>query len=139
MKIQMQVADVKTLDTYIDENTVPFAVCASTGENISKRQQRFLEKYYDRVVDKRGWVSFYCNIINAWKCRDMGYKAIEFPDGEEKKIQQYNLEKSESLNGKYVVVPYFKTGDKIDAVSLTKMIRLKVADMSKKLNEKAIR
>lgn len=139
MKILMQVTDVKTLDGYIDDNAVPFAVCVPSGCNISKRQQRFLEKYYDRVVDKRGWVCFYCNIINAWKCRDNGYKTIEFPNGVEEKIQQYNLERNASLNGKYVVVPYFKSGNKIDAVSLTRLVRLKVADMSKKLNEKVVR
>ena len=139
MKIQMQVTDVKTLDHYIDESVVPFAVCVSQGQNVSKRQQRFLEKYYERVVDKRGWVNFYCNIINPWKCREMGYKSITLPSGEEKNIQRYNLERSASLNGKYVVVPYFKTGEKIDAVALTRMVRLKVADMSKKLNENVVR
>lgn len=135
MKIQMLVVDSKTLDGYIDENIVPFAVCASSSSTISKRQQRFLEKYYDRVVDKRGWVSFYCNIINPWKCKDVGYKSIEFADGEEKRIQEYNLEHSDSVDGKYVVVPYFSTGEKIDAVSLVKMIRLQVSELLNKIND----
>lgn len=139
MKIQMQVVDAKSLDDYIDEDIVPFAVCASAESNISKRQQRYLEKYYDRVVDKRGWISFYCNIINAWKCRDMGYKSIEFPDGEEKRIQAYNLEKSPSVDDKYVVVPYFSTGEKMDSISLVKMIRLEVEQMKNKINDKAVR
>ena len=73
MKIQMIVVDLRVLDNYIDENVVPFAVCVPVGTDITKRQQRFLEKYYDRVVDKRGWISFYCNIINAWKCKEMNY------------------------------------------------------------------
>ena len=135
MKIQMQVVDVKVLDDYIDENVVPFAVCVSVGSAVSKRQQRYLEKYYDKIVDKRGWVSFYCNIINAWKCKEMNYKSIEFADGEEKRIKEYNLEKSESLDGKYVVVPYFSTGEKLDAVSLVKLIRLDVEQMKSKINK----
>ena len=135
MKIQMQVVDSKILDGYIDENVVPFAVCVSSSSTVSKRQQRFLEKYYDRVVDKRGWVSFYCNIINPWKCKDCGYSSIEFPDGEEKRIQEYNLEHSESVDGKYVVVPYFSTGEKIDAVSLVKIIRMQVVELANKLND----
>lgn len=136
MKIQMLVIDVRTLDNYIDEDIVPFAVCVSTKSNITKRQQRFLEKYYDRVVDKRGWVSFYCNIINAWKCKEMDYISIEYPDGTEEFIQEYNLEHCDSLDGKYVVVPYFKSGNKIDVLSLTKMIRLDVVDVINRINEK---
>ena len=135
MKIQMQVIDARVLDDYIDENVVPFAVCAAAGSGVSKRQQRYLEKYYDKVVDKRGWVSFYCNIINAWKCKEMDYKSIEFADGEEKRIKEYNLEKSDSLDGKYVVVPYFSTGEKLDAVSLVKLIRLDVEQMKSKINK----
>lgn len=135
MKIQMQVIDARVLDDYIDENVVPFAVCAAVGSTVSKRQQRYLEKYYDRIVDKRGWVSFYCNIINAWKCKEMDYKSIEFAGGEEKRIKEYNLEKSDSLDGKYVVVPYFSTGEKLDAVSLVKLIRLDVEQMKSKINK----
>lgn len=137
MKIQMQVVDVKMLDNYIDDNIVPFAVCASTESTISKRQQRYLEKYYDRVVDKRGWISFYCNIINAYKCRDMGYSSIEFPDGKEKRIQAYNMEKDSY--GNYEVVSYFSTGEKMNALSLTKIIRLDVEQMKNMINDKAVR
>jgi hypothetical protein len=65
----------------------------------------------------------------------MGYNSIEFPDGEEKRIQEYNLEHSESVDGKYVVVPYFSTGEKIDAVSLVKIIRMQVVELANKLND----
>lgn len=135
MKIQMIVIDSRVLDNYIDENIVPFAVCIPVGADLSKRQQRFLEKYYDRVVDKRGWVSFYCNIINAWKCKEMGYESIEFADGTEEKIQTYGLEKSRSLDYKYVVVPYFSQEEKMDSVELVKKIRLEVEKMKNKINE----
>jgi hypothetical protein len=139
MKILMDVIDCKQLDGYIDEEVVPFAVCASVNSTISKRQLRFLEKYYDRIVDKRGWVSFYCNVINAWKCREMNYKSIEFSDGEEKRIGAFNLEPSESLGGKYVVVPYFATGENIDSISLVKMVRLKVAEMNNHINDMIVK
>jgi hypothetical protein len=135
MKIQMVVIDSKVLDNYIDENVVPFAVCLSINTSLTKRQQRFLEKYYDRVVDKRGWVTFYCNVINAWKCKEMGYKSIEFSDGKEEKIKSYGLEKSKSLDDKYVVVPYFSPDEKIDSVSLVKKIRLEVEKLKNKIND----
>lgn len=134
-KIQMEAVETRLLDNYIDEDVVPFAVCASANSKISKRQQRYLEKYYDRVVDKGGRTTFYCNVMNAWKCRDMGYKSIEFPNGDVKAIKQYNLEKNDLAGGKYVVVSYFSQEDKIDSISLAKMVRLKVEEMKATLND----
>ena len=135
MKIQMIVVDLRVLDNYIDEHVVPFAVWVPVGTDITKRQQRFLEKYYDRVVDKRGWVSFYCNIINAWKCKEMGYDSIEIADGSEEKIKAYGLEKCKSLDYKYVVVPYFSQEEKMDSVELVKKIRLEVEKLKNKIND----
>jgi hypothetical protein len=126
MKIKMEVIDAKTLDNYINGKTIPLAVCVTEKESLSKKQQIFLEKYYDRVRDKRGIDSYYCNVINAWKCKDMGYESIEFPNGENKQIKAYNLEKHPSIGNKYVVTPYFSKTDKINAIELIKTVRLEV-------------
>ena len=126
MKIKMEVVDAKSLDNYINGKTVPFAVCVTSKETLSKRQQIFLEKYYDRVRDKRGMDSYYCNVINAWKCKGMGYESIEFPNGENKAIKAYNLEKNTSVDGRYVVTPYFSRTDKMNAIDLIKMVRLEI-------------
>ena len=76
MKIQMQVVDSKILDGYIDENIVPFAVCVSTKSTLSKRQQRFLEKYYDRVegIIRRIRYGGCKEIYNSLNRRIMRYK-----------------------------------------------------------------
>ena len=126
MKIQMKVIESKSLDGYIDDQVVPFAVCLDSDFKLSKRQQSYLEKYYDKVVDRTGKATYYCNVINAWKCKDMGYSSIKFADGSEKTIRAYNLERNSSVGGKYVVVPHFSRTDKINAVELTKMVRLDV-------------
>ena len=126
MKIQMKVSESKSLDGYIDDQVVPFAVCVDPDFKLSKRQQSYLEKYYDKVVDRAGKATYYCNVINAWKCKDMGYSSIKFADGSEKTIRAYNLERNASVGGKYVVVPHFSRTDKINAVELTKMVRLDV-------------
>lgn len=136
MKIKMTVIDFKMIDGYIDARIVPFAVCIASGSEVSKKQQRFLEKYYDRIVDKRGWVSFYCNIINPWKCKDMGYESIEFSDGTVETIQSYALEENASVDDKYVVVQCFNKEKKFDSVSLVKLIRLDVEKMKNKINGK---
>ena len=134
MKIEMKVTDARSLDSYINNKVVPFVVCIDENVKMTKMQKSFLEKYYDKVVDKRGWVSYYCNVINAWKCREMGYTSIVFPDGKEKSIRAYNLEKSPSAGGNYVVVPYFSRQDKISSVELTKLIRLEVENVKTRLN-----
>lgn len=134
MKVLMKVIDVKDLDDYIDEDSVPFAVCTPPYGVTSNRQQRYLDKYYDKVIDKRGWVSYYCNIVNAFKCRDKGYTQIKFPDGKEEIIKNYSLERNKVVRNGYVVVPYFKSGNKIDSFSLVKMIRLDVEDIKDQVN-----
>lgn len=136
MKIKMTVVDFKMIDGYIDARIVPFAVCVAAGSEITKKQQRFLEKYYDRIVDKRGWVSFYCNIINPWKCKDMGYESIEFSDGSVEEIKGYSLEENASVDDKYVVVQCFNKEKQFDSVSLVKLIRLDVEKMKNKINGK---
>ena len=135
MKIQMEVINSDNLDNYIDKKIVPFVVCAPKDVPFSKKQQRFLEKYYDKIVDKRGWVSFYCNIINAWKCKDMNYNSITFSNGKEEIIQDYNLEPHKSVGNKYIVVLYFKSGETIDSITLVKKIRLDVEKVKKKINK----
>lgn len=139
MKIQMKAIGSKSLDGYIDNEVVPFAVCMDSDFKISKRQQSFLEKYYDKVVDRGGKVTYYCNVINAWKCKDMGYSSIKFADGSEKTIRAYNLEKNPSVGGRYVVVPHFSRTDKINSIELTKMVRLDVERIKGRVQSPSIR
>ena len=134
MLVAMKVVDVKELDDYIDENEVPFAVCTPPYGVTSNRQQRFLDKYYDKITDKKGQASYYCNIINAWKCRESGYKGIKFSDGKVEEIKNYSLEKNDTLRKGYVVTPNFKSGKKINALSLVKQIRLEVEKVKIKVN-----
>lgn len=134
MDILMKVIDVRELDDYIDDGVVPFAVCTPTTGVTSNRQVRYLEKYYDLVVDKRGWATYYCNIINAWKCKEVGYKSIRFNDGKEEQIKDYSLERNDEAHNGYLVVSYFNSGNKIDSLNLVKMIRLDVEDIKKTVN-----
>lgn len=134
MKITMNVIDVRELDDYIDGGVVPFAVCTPPTGVTSNRQMRYLQKYYDLIVDKRGWATYYCNIINAWKCREIGYKTIKFADGREENIKDYTLEKNSKAHNGYLVVSYFNSGNKIDSLNLVKMIRLEVENIKKSVN-----
>lgn len=133
MKVMMNVIDVSDLDEYIDEKTVPFTVCVPTSGVTSKRQLKFLDQYYDKVVDKRGWISYYCNIVNPRKCLDNDYTSIQLNNGFEKDIKTYKLEKNEKTNG-YVVSYGFKNNEKMDAISLIKTIRLDVETVKKSVN-----
>lgn len=135
MKILVDVINIEDLDDYIDNNVIPLAVCTPMSGVTSKRQNNFLTKYYDKVEDKRGWISYYCNVINANKCREMGYKEVKFADGKEEKIIGFELEECEKVDDKYIPVPNFASGKKIDVFSLVKMIRLKVESIKKEVNE----
>ena len=139
MKVVMGVIDVKELDDYIDSNSVPFVVCTPPTGVTSNRQQRYLEKYYDKVVDRRGWVSYYCNIINAWKCRSSGFQSIQFPDGQVDQIKKYKLERNVKTNNRYLVVPQLTSGKKVDSLSLVKMIRMSTEKMKKQVNMVTVR
>jgi len=134
MKITMDVIDVKDLDDYIDANTVPFAICVPQTGVTSNRQLKYIEKYYDEVVDKKGWKSYYCNIVNAWKCREVGYKTIKFKDGKEENIKDYNLERNKRAFNGYLVETFFTSGNKINSLDLVKMIRLDVEKIKKQIN-----
>lgn len=135
MKILVDVINVDDLDDYIDNNIIPLAVCTPKSGVTSKRQNNFLTKYYDKVVDKKGWVSYYCNVTNANKCRDMDYKEVRFADGNEEKIIGFELEECQYVDNKYIPVPNFASGKKLDVFSLVKMIRLKVEDIKKEVND----
>ena len=134
MNIVMNVIKVNDLDDYIDESIVPFAVCTPPYGVTSNRQKKYIEKYYDKIVDKRGWVSYYCNIVNADKCKQMEYKNIKFKDGKEEKIKGYSLEKNEKIKNKYTVISHFESGNKIDSLALVKLIRLDVEKVKKEVN-----
>ncbi len=136
MKIMMSVIESKDLEKYINDGIVPFAVCPSI-EGISAKQRKVLEKYYNKVTDQRGIDSYYCNIIDPYKCRDNGYDSIEFANGN-KKIKGYSLEKNRQMGNKYVVTIYFGANDKTNALELTKKNRLKVANLKKKINNKNV-
>ena len=133
MKILMDVSGVRELDDYIDSDIVPMAVCVpSSGATVS--QQTFLDKYYEKVVDKRGWTSYYCNVINANKCRDGNYESVMDANGKEEKIEKFGLKKLDSIGMKYAVVVKYDSGKTIDGVELVKKVRLKVETKKKQIN-----
>lgn len=125
MNINMEVIDSSKLDYYIDDGSeIPFTVCVPLGMAVTRRQQAFLERYYDRVEDRKGRETYYCNIINAWKCKSMGYNSITFGNGKKEYISGYKFTKK---NGKYVLYPCFRSGRGMDAVSLVAKVRLLAA------------
>jgi len=134
MLVTMRAIDVKELDDYIDNGEVPFAICTPPYGVTSNRQQRFLDKYYDKVVDRRGYVSYYCNIINAKKCRASGYNKIQFADGRIEDIKDYKLVKKSKLRNGFIVAPRFESGNRIDALSLVKLVRLSVEQVKTRVN-----
>ena len=134
MQVTMRVIDVKDLDDCIDNGEVPFAICTPPSGVTSNRQQRFLDKYYDKVVDRKGWVSYYCNIINARKCRACGYKKMKFANGNEEKIKDFRLARKESVRNGFVVVTRFNSGRSMDALSLVKNVRLDVERIKSRVN-----
>ena len=133
MNIFMKAIDLSQLDEYIERDSVPFAICVENEKNLSKLLLPYLEKYYDKVVDKKGMVCYYCNVINPYKCRSKGYNTITFEDGKIEKIEKFTLRRSKLLN-KFVVVSHLESGDKFDSINLTKKVRLKVEDIKKKIN-----
>lgn len=135
MNIIMDVIGISELDGFISKKVIPFVVCVPKDEKVSKKQQACLDKYYDLVMDKRGWPSYYCNIVNAYKCNDMGYKNIKFSDGREETIKNYSLERNESIENKYLVTSHFNSGNAMNSLELVKLIRLKVEDVKKEINE----
>ena len=134
MLVTMKAISVNELDDYIDNSEVPFAICTPPYGVTSNRQQRFLEKYYDKVVDKRGWVSYYCNIINMKKCRASGFDKIKFADGRVENIKDYRVVRNSKLRNGFVVAPRFSSGSRIDALSLVKQIRLEVEKVKTQVN-----
>ena len=134
MKVLMDVSGVRELDDYIESNTVPMIVCTPPSGVNSRAQQKFLDKYYDKIVDRRGWSSYYCNIINAGKCRDMNYETIMQTSGKEEKIRDFGLKKSAAVKGKYIVAVRYQSGKIVDGVSLVKTVRLKAETKKKQLN-----
>ena len=134
MKVAMKVVKSSELIAQIESGVVPFAVCTSSTEVISKRVQNYLDQYYCENIDQRGWKSYYCHIINAWKCKAMGYESIVFEDGKESKIKGYKLDSCLPLKGKKVVVTCLADGQKLPSTLLAKKVRLKVAETKKTLN-----
>lgn len=134
MKVLMDVSGIRELEDYINSDTIPMVVCPNPNVEISDEQRVFLEKHYDKIIDKRGWVSYYCNVINAGKCRDMKYESIMQPNGKEEVIKDFGLQRSHALRGKYVVVVRYQSGKTIDGVSLIKSVRLKTETKKKQMN-----
>ena len=133
MNISMKAIDVKDLEEYIEKDSVPFAICVSKNGVPSKLLLPYLEKYYDKVVDRKGRTTYYCNIINPFKCRDKGYDTITLSNGKIEKIEKFTLRKHKTLK-KFVVVSHLGSGAKLDAVSLTKTVSLNVQDVKKQVN-----
>ena len=134
MKVLMDVSGVRELDDYIDANIAPMIVCTPSSGASSSAQQKFLDTYYDKITDRRGWTSYYCNIINAGKCRDMNYESIMRTSGKEDKIKDFGLRKSAAVRGKYIVVIRYNSGKIVDGVSLVKSVRLKAETKKKQIN-----
>ena len=121
------------LDDYMGTDFLPMVVCVPR-EGVSDSQQSFLNEYYEKVVDKKGLVSYYCNIINPWKCRNCNYESIVEDSGKEYEIRNFKLKKLDAVGGKYVVVMKCDEGQTMDAVKLVKKVRLKVERKKKQLN-----
>jgi len=133
MKILMDVSGVRELDDYIDSDIVPMVVCTPQS-GVSSSQQEFLDTYYEKVVDKRGWTSYYCNIINANKCREGNYESVMETNGKEEFIKDFGLKKIDSIGVKYVVAICYNSGKIIDGIQLVKKVRLKVETKKKQVN-----
>ena len=133
MKILMDVSGVRELDDYIDSDIVPMVVCVPQS-GVSFNQQQFLDKYYEKVVDRRGWISYYCNVISANKCREGNYESIMETSGKEQIIKDFGLKKLDSIGMKYAVVVRYDSGETIDGVELVKKVRLKAETKKKQMN-----
>ena len=134
MKILMDVIRARDLDDYIDSDIVPMAVCVPQS-GVSSSQQEFLDKYYDKVVDKRGWISYYCNVINPQKCRECGYESIMETNGKEEVIKDFGLKKIDSVGAKYVVAVIYDSGKTLTGLDLVKKVRLETEYMKKQVNK----
>lgn len=133
MNISMKAIDVNQLGEYIEKDCVPFAICVPKAGVPSKLLLPYLEKYYDKVVDRKGRTCYYCNVINPFKCRFKGYETITLENGKTEKIEKFTLRRSKALK-KFVVVSHLGSGTKMDAIALTKTVRLSVEDVKKKVN-----
>lgn len=138
MKILMDVSGVRELDDYIDSDVVPMAVCVPSSD-VSSNQQEFLDKYYEKVVDKRGWISYYCNVISVAKCRSGNYESIVETNGKEEKIEGFGLKRLDSVGAKFAVLVKLSSGKTIDGVNMVKKVRLKVETKKKQVNNKKAR
>jgi len=135
MKIAIDVVDnSEKLVKKIESGIVPFAVCLSPTEKVSKRVKSYLDQYYCENIDKKGQRSYYCNFIDPYKCKGSGYGSVVFEDGRESAIRVCNLQPTPALKGKYVVCAHLANGQKFSSVDLTKKVRLKVAKIKKDLN-----
>ena len=132
MNISMEAIDIDQLGEYIEKDSVPFAICVPNTGVPSKLLLPYLEKYYDKVVDRRGRICYYCNVINAFKCRNKGYETITLENGKTEKIEKFTLRKSKVLK-KYVVVSHLSSGEKLDATTLTKTVRMAVENVKNKV------
>lgn len=133
MKILMDVSGIRELDDYIDSNIVPMAVCTPQS-GVSSRQQEFLDKYYEKVVDKKGWTSYYCTVISANRCREGNYESVMETNGKEQEIKDFGLKRLDSIGMKYAVVVRYASGKTETGVELVKKVRLKVETKKKQLN-----
>lgn len=129
MNINVEVVEFSELDNYIDGTEIPLAIWLPNGAMVTRKQQAFLERYYERIVDCKGRPTYYCNIINAWKCKSMGYNSITFGNGKKEYISDYKFTKKD---GKYVLYPCFRSGNGMDVVSLIKNVRLNVVGMNRR-------
>ena len=133
MNISMKAISLNELGEYIERDSVPFAICVSKEGVPSKLLLPYLEKYYDKVVDKKGRTTYYCNVINPFKCRGKGYDTITLADGKIEKIEKFTLRKHKALK-KFVVVSHLGSGEQMDSISLTKSVSLSILDTKKQVN-----
>lgn len=133
MNISMKAINISELGEYVEKDVLPFAICVPNQGVPSKLLLPYLEKYYDKVEDRKGRICYYCNVINAFRCRNKGYESITFADGNVEKIDKLTLRKHKALR-KFVVVTHLSSGKAMDSVSLVKTVRLSIEDVKKQVN-----
>jgi hypothetical protein len=118
MDIWMNVVRYETLAKCKEKNVVPFAVCISKSDVRNKEIDKYIDKYYGIVIDKRGYSCCICNVILADKCRDGDYKNIRMQDKTMKKIKEFKPVKNKQLEGKVIVDIVFSSKEKINSIEL---------------------